>query len=179
MEQLKIMFKELDEDGSGELTMDEINSAPEHLITELKEIAGTDNIHDLFDMLDYDGGGAIDTDEFCEGVIKATSSDRTSMELGRVMKQCGLILNNSRTLVAAVRGEEEQQGGATRSMDSRITDLEKDIGEIKMDISKILTLVQQQARQPAKQESSAVKSSNCNDERSAHFQLGEDVLEDC
>eukprot|EP00930_Biecheleria_cincta_P029535 TRINITY_DN20536_c0_g1_i1.p1 TRINITY_DN20536_c0_g1~~TRINITY_DN20536_c0_g1_i1.p1 ORF type:complete len:478 (+),score=95.30 TRINITY_DN20536_c0_g1_i1:58-1491(+) len=44
MEQLKLMFKELDEDGSGELSMDEIDGAPEELREQLIEIAGTEDL---------------------------------------------------------------------------------------------------------------------------------------
>ncbi|CAE7825437.1 unnamed protein product [Symbiodinium microadriaticum] len=87
MEELKVMFHELDEDGSGDLSLSEIRSAPEHLRAELQELAGSEDIEQLFMMLDYDGGGAVDADEFCEGVFKAASSDRTSMELGRITKQ--------------------------------------------------------------------------------------------
>mmetsp|Transcript_80261 Transcript_80261/g.141668 ORF Transcript_80261/g.141668 Transcript_80261/m.141668 type:complete len:587 (-) Transcript_80261:28-1788(-) len=100
MEQLKVMFLELDEDGSGELTMDEIDSAPEVAREQLGEIAGTDDLAELFSMLDYDGGGTVGVDEFCEGVLKATSSAPGVMELGRLVKQCSDILKNSRETCA-------------------------------------------------------------------------------
>ena len=51
------MFKELDEDGSGELTPEEIESAPEEMREQLVALAGTDDIESLFQMLDYDDGG--------------------------------------------------------------------------------------------------------------------------
>ena len=47
--QLKLMFEELDEDGSGELTLDEINAAPPDVMKSLFEIAGTEDIPTLFE----------------------------------------------------------------------------------------------------------------------------------
>lgn len=108
MEQLKIMFLELDEDGSGELTMDEIDAAPEEIREELVDIAGTDDIQGLFEMLDYDGGGTVGVEEFCEGVIKATNAEKP-MELGRLLKQCSDILKNSRKTVDILKGEDVQE----------------------------------------------------------------------
>ncbi|CAJ1443385.1 unnamed protein product [Effrenium voratum] len=108
MEELKLMFHELDEvtltldaceravsgqsrdveDGSGDLSLDEIRTAPEHLRLELKdELAGNADIEELFVMLDYDGGGAVDSDEFCEGVFKAASRlDPTCAARGRQLR---------------------------------------------------------------------------------------------
>ena len=43
------MFEELDEDGSGELTLDEINAAPPDVMKSLFEIAGTEDITTLFE----------------------------------------------------------------------------------------------------------------------------------
>ncbi|CAE6972823.1 pdxT [Symbiodinium natans] len=95
MAQLRLMFEELDEDGSGEVTLDEIMAAPEDVKQSLFEIAGTEDIQTLFEMLDFDGGGSLETDEFCQGVFKASSSSKP-LELDRLMKQCRDILMNSR-----------------------------------------------------------------------------------
>mmetsp|Transcript_34762 Transcript_34762/g.63255 ORF Transcript_34762/g.63255 Transcript_34762/m.63255 type:complete len:649 (+) Transcript_34762:31-1977(+) len=105
MEQLKVMFREMDDDGSGELSMDEIDAAPDEVREQLVEIAGTDDINSLFEMLDYDGGGTVGTDEFCDGVMKANFSDKP-LEISRLMKQCSDILQNSREAVTLLRGEE-------------------------------------------------------------------------
>eukprot|EP00930_Biecheleria_cincta_P099202 TRINITY_DN90846_c0_g1_i1.p1 TRINITY_DN90846_c0_g1~~TRINITY_DN90846_c0_g1_i1.p1 ORF type:complete len:622 (+),score=109.38 TRINITY_DN90846_c0_g1_i1:59-1867(+) len=125
MEQLKIMFLELDEDGSGELTMDEINAAPDEIRDQLTEIAGTDDIQSLFEMLDYDGGGTVGTDEFCEGVIKATNSEKP-MELTRLLKQCSDILINSRKTVAILNGEDTADSKEGADDDSRPSPKKKD-----------------------------------------------------
>jgi len=105
MEQLKVMFREMDDDGSGELSMEEINAAPDEVREQLVEIAGTEDIDSLFEMLDYDGGGTVGTDEFCDGVMKANNSDKP-MEISRLLKQCSDILQNSREAVTLLRGEE-------------------------------------------------------------------------
>jgi len=105
MENLKVMFRELDEDGSGEVSQDEITQAPEDVLEHLTEIAGTDDIPALFEMLDYDGGGTLEVDEFCEGVFKATTSSKP-MEIDRMVKQCNDILFNQRSAVAILNGKE-------------------------------------------------------------------------
>ena len=104
MAQLKLMFDELDEDGSGELTLDEINAAPPDVMQSLFEIAGTEDIPTLFEMLDYDGGGTLETDEFCEGIFKASTSAKP-LELDRLMKQCRDILGNSRKVLDILYGD--------------------------------------------------------------------------
>ncbi|CAK9109206.1 unnamed protein product [Durusdinium trenchii] len=91
LEQLKVMFLELDTDGSGELTLEELKTAPEEVREQLEAVAGTEDIEGLFQMLDYDGGGSLDTSEFCEGVLKASTSEKP-LELTRLVKQCSDIL---------------------------------------------------------------------------------------
>ena len=52
-------FKELDADGSGSLSLDEVMSAPEHVRDELKKMISADDLEELFRILDMDGGGEI------------------------------------------------------------------------------------------------------------------------
>lgn len=107
MEHLKIMFQDLDEDGSGELDMVEINGAPPDIKEQLIDIAGTDDIQSLFDVLDYDGGGSVGTEEFCEGVFRFNTSEKP-MELGKLAKQCSEILRNAREISAVLSNDEEK-----------------------------------------------------------------------
>lgn len=109
MERLRDMFAELDEDGSGELTMEEIEDAPPGIRAQLVEIAGTEDIGSLFEMLDYDGSGTVGTDEFCDGVIKAANGV-TPVEMSRLIKQNTDILHNSRQVIAMLRGEDYEAG---------------------------------------------------------------------
>jgi len=107
MEQLKTMFQDLDEDGSGELSMDEIDGAPPDIMDQLVDIAGTEDIQSLFEVLDYDGGGTVGTDEFCEGVFRFKTSDKP-MELGKLTKQCAEILLNAREIWAVLSNDEDK-----------------------------------------------------------------------
>ncbi|CAK9089730.1 Voltage-dependent calcium channel type A subunit alpha-1 [Durusdinium trenchii] len=75
----------------GELTLEELKTAPEEVREQLEAVAGTEDIEGLFQMLDYDGGGSLDTSEFCEGVLKASTSEKP-LELTRLVKQCSDIL---------------------------------------------------------------------------------------
>jgi len=142
MEALRLMFIDLDEDESGALTLDEINAAPEAIREELQEIAGTDDITALFEMLDYDGGGSIDTNEFCEGVIRATNSDKP-VELGRLVKQCSDILSNSRRLVDCVSGtllegsDTERDGG----VEARLQNMEGKMKAMQQDMARVVKAV--------------------------------------
>ncbi|CAJ1336439.1 unnamed protein product, partial [Effrenium voratum] len=108
MESLKKMFLELDEDGSGELSVEELLDAPEEAQDQLKEIAGSGDLMELFNLLDYDGGGTVGVEEFCEGVLKASSSAPGTIELGSLVKQCAEIMKNSREAVTLLseKGQE-------------------------------------------------------------------------
>eukprot|EP00931_Biecheleriopsis_adriatica_P032535 TRINITY_DN18982_c0_g1_i1.p1 TRINITY_DN18982_c0_g1~~TRINITY_DN18982_c0_g1_i1.p1 ORF type:complete len:623 (-),score=132.90 TRINITY_DN18982_c0_g1_i1:156-2024(-) len=107
LESLKQMFLELDEDGSGELSMDEIDSAPEDAQDCLKTIAATDNLQALFEMLDYDGGGTLGVEEFCNGVFKATTCAPGMMELGRMVQQCTQIHQDSKEAMEILKDKDK------------------------------------------------------------------------
>jgi len=98
--------------------MEEIDAAPAEVRDQLVEIAGTEDIDSLFEMLDYDGGGTVGTDEFCDGVMKANNSDKP-MEISRLLKQCSDILQNSREAVTLLRGEEWTGSSADGDDDSK------------------------------------------------------------
>lgn len=115
LEQLKVMFLELDSDGSGELTLEELKGAPEEVREQLKEVAGTEDIEGLFQMLDYDGGGSLDTDEFCEGVLRASTSEKP-LELTRLVKQCSDILKLCRNMYVYQSSQKFDIGDLERKM---------------------------------------------------------------
>merc|ERR1711920_575918 len=91
---LRNMFREMDEDGSGLLDMTELRGASDEIKAQLQRICNMEDVEEIFKSLDYDESGAVDIDEFCEGMLKATS-DRPG-ELIRILKQCTEILQNTR-----------------------------------------------------------------------------------
>lgn len=204
IDHLKAMFLTLDEDGSGELTMDEINNAPEETQQQLKEIVATDDLRELFDMLDYDGGGTIGVEEFCDGILKATTRSTGILELGRLVKQCSDTLQNTREAIAILRMKDMKEFCESRKgtvppfdaqsnsivasevpstvnsrpvsanplrrlsrpkagvmnfgdmvqeedinrLDSKVTKMETDIGDMRQDISKILQMMNDKMQRP-------------------------------
>ncbi len=60
-EQLRRIFEELDEDGSGELDRDEVRS----MVTQLGMDASEKDVDAAMSAMDADGGGTVDFEEFC------------------------------------------------------------------------------------------------------------------
>lgn len=165
MEHLKVMFEELDEDGSGELCMEEIETCPDEVRESLVDIAGTEDIKGLFMLLDYDGGGSVDTEEFCQGVIRAAANEKP-LELSKLIKQCGEILQNCRQASSILSGKdgEEVEGDDAQPPDSNdkndggkkgkqkeitltgITDrlgvMKKSVDDLELDIADISNVIQ-------------------------------------
>merc|ERR1712079_803949 len=100
MPKLRHMFREMDEDNSGELDIFELRGASEEIKSQLQRICNMEDVEEIFKSLDYDESGAVDIDEFCEGMLKATS-DRPG-ELVRIMKQCSEILRTTRDAAAVL-----------------------------------------------------------------------------
>merc|ERR1712032_335604 len=98
---LKAMFRELDTDGSGELDIHELRDAPEDVLDQLQQVSNMSDCEELFNILDYDGGGTVQIDEFCEGLLKA--QENKPLELIRLMKQCNDIMHTTRMTVEYVK----------------------------------------------------------------------------
>lgn len=173
MESLKNMFLELDEDGSGELSLEELLDAPESATDQLKEIAGSSDLEELFGLLDYDGGGTVGVEEFCEGVLKASSAPPGAMELSSLVKQCAEILKNSREALAILTDEKALQELARKGgldtpgtpnssatgtepasgievhqvdlLGTKVSKVEADFGKVQSNISEIMGVLHQRA----------------------------------
>eukprot|EP00928_Gymnodinium_smaydae_P022252 TRINITY_DN1874_c0_g1_i1.p1 TRINITY_DN1874_c0_g1~~TRINITY_DN1874_c0_g1_i1.p1 ORF type:complete len:563 (+),score=81.22 TRINITY_DN1874_c0_g1_i1:124-1689(+) len=64
------VFRHVDVDGSGELTLEEMEHVHvKHLPKEFKEKVSVENMKDMFDILDVDGTGKLSEMEFVEGLI--------------------------------------------------------------------------------------------------------------
>merc|ERR550539_2087015 len=73
MPKLRRMFHEMDEDQSGELDLTELRGASDEIKAQLQRICNMEDVEEIFKVLDYDESGAVDIDEFFEGMLKATS----------------------------------------------------------------------------------------------------------
>jgi len=88
--QLKRMFEEMDEDGSGTLTLDELEDAPDYLKEELSKCLDTESLIELWEILDNHCMGEVSIEEFCEGITKVATSAQP-MEFTRIMKQLSFL----------------------------------------------------------------------------------------
>merc|ERR1712139_103943 len=83
---IKQAFYELDEDGSGSLSLEEILEAPEDTQDLMKEVVDINNLQDLFEFLDEDGSGEVGVDEFADGMMKVAVQD-APIELVQVQSE--------------------------------------------------------------------------------------------
>merc|ERR1719460_198515 len=79
------VFMDLDEDGSGSLGLEEVQGAPESVKGELMKLVGQDDIEELFQVLDRDGGGELDIEEFFDGISQIVMG-KVDMDQLRMMK---------------------------------------------------------------------------------------------
>jgi voltage-gated sodium channel len=77
MPRIEKMFEQLDADGSGDISLDEIEAAPEELADELAKCFQTDDLYELFEMLDNDRTGTVPIHQFCSELVKVVVSDRS------------------------------------------------------------------------------------------------------
>ncbi|OLP94416.1 hypothetical protein AK812_SmicGene23571 [Symbiodinium microadriaticum] len=69
-------FEDLDEDGSGYISRDEIEGVPVTVLPpKLLENVSIDSMVDLFELLDVDGGGQLTQHEFVEGLLNLVLMD--------------------------------------------------------------------------------------------------------
>eukprot|EP00930_Biecheleria_cincta_P056662 TRINITY_DN42733_c0_g1_i1.p1 TRINITY_DN42733_c0_g1~~TRINITY_DN42733_c0_g1_i1.p1 ORF type:complete len:593 (-),score=97.07 TRINITY_DN42733_c0_g1_i1:247-1875(-) len=67
---LQEIFDQIDTDGSGEITIEEMEAVHvTHLPKEFKDKVSVQNMKDLFEVLDQDGSGKLAHDEFIEGLL--------------------------------------------------------------------------------------------------------------
>merc|ERR1719217_2015692 len=85
IKKVRIMFEQMDTDGSGEVDMSEIRSASPECQEMLAEVIDINDMEDFIRTLDADGSGTIGIDEFCDGMIKAQG-----LSLGAHFKICGM-----------------------------------------------------------------------------------------
>eukprot|EP00746_Dinoflagellata_sp_MGD_P143925 gnl/MRDRNA2_/MRDRNA2_76683_c0_seq1.p1 gnl/MRDRNA2_/MRDRNA2_76683_c0~~gnl/MRDRNA2_/MRDRNA2_76683_c0_seq1.p1 ORF type:complete len:539 (+),score=72.59 gnl/MRDRNA2_/MRDRNA2_76683_c0_seq1:133-1749(+) len=80
------VFLELDQDENGTVTLDEMLEAGADTVAELHGIMATDEVAELFELLDNDGSGEVSIDEFCDGLTRLHNCDSQSIEFIRLRK---------------------------------------------------------------------------------------------
>jgi len=79
VEQLRRIFIEADADGDGQLSMEEFQACKAKISGAL-DIEGAEVDQDLdkvYEVIDFDGSGSVDVDEFLDGMVRAKSDLRT------------------------------------------------------------------------------------------------------
>ena len=86
MPQIQSLLKTLDADGSNTISLEELENAPHELRETLREI----DVRTMFDVLDVDGAGEVDIDEFCYALLQLCANSATFDDLRR-SKYCASI----------------------------------------------------------------------------------------
>merc|ERR1711907_449804 len=87
------MFEGLDKDHDGEISLLEFGNCPEKTRRELCDLFDTDDLVELFEVLDVDGGGSVSIDEFCDEMTKLATT-QMPLEQIRLLKQMSILRNN-------------------------------------------------------------------------------------
>ncbi|CAK0885015.1 unnamed protein product [Prorocentrum cordatum] len=113
MPKLRSLFLALDISGDGEVDLSEIFNAPSEIQEAMKHIVGLDELEEVFRLLDYDGSGLIDIEEFVEGIMRS-QSDKPS-ELAVLVKQGRAILNRLKGISDQVGSDGNPRRSSTRN----------------------------------------------------------------
>ena len=79
------LFHELDPDGNGWVTFQEIQNASTELKNELSSFVQADDLVEIFQLLDEDRSGRLNIDEFVASLLRIVTSD-VPIEFLRIMK---------------------------------------------------------------------------------------------
>lgn len=80
------------------------------------QFLNAENLTELFDMIDVDGSGEVNIDEFCEGISKLASSE-TPVEFIRILKQLGTVRHDQRQMHGQISQVVEAQGRIERRLE--------------------------------------------------------------
>ena len=99
---IRHLFKEMDADGDGLCDLHEVLTAPPEIQQELGKVMGTDNLVELFEILDIDGSGSLDLDEFVDGISKLVCNDQP-MDQIRMQKNMNILRNDMKEVLYYVK----------------------------------------------------------------------------
>jgi len=92
---VRAAFQSLDEDGSGDITREELLNMGEDMKRHMTELLCTDDPVEVFDSLDVDGSGDISIQEFCQGIEDIVFGNRP-IEFKRMETQIKSMLKQMR-----------------------------------------------------------------------------------
>jgi hypothetical protein len=136
----------MDSDGNGDITLQEFGSCDQDIRENLCEVFHTDDLVELFEVLDVDGGGSVSITEFCDEMTKLATS-QLPMEQVRMLKQMSIIRSNVFNLNGSV-GEMDrgicEMAGNQGKLDMRISAVERKLTTMDTslaDINKSLKMI--------------------------------------
>jgi len=113
MPKLKSLFETLDTSHDGFVDFEELTGAPPDIKEAMQHIVGLDELEEVFSLMDYDGSGVIDIEEFVDGIMRS-QADKPS-ELFVLVKQGKAILDRLQGLEPRPAVEVRADGGAPRA----------------------------------------------------------------
>jgi voltage-gated sodium channel len=85
------LFQALDRTQRKELSLDDFQQAPDDVQQELFRMCRLDHANEIFEMLDWDDNGAVDIQEFCDGIMRVQGN--TQVEIMQLLKQTDRCLS--------------------------------------------------------------------------------------
>eukprot|EP00927_Polykrikos_kofoidii_P071554 TRINITY_DN67815_c0_g1_i1.p1 TRINITY_DN67815_c0_g1~~TRINITY_DN67815_c0_g1_i1.p1 ORF type:complete len:590 (-),score=67.52 TRINITY_DN67815_c0_g1_i1:37-1785(-) len=96
--EVKKMFRVLDTDSDGELSLADLAAAPEQLQEDLLYLMKTDDLQELFRLMDDDFSGTVKVDEFIKNISKAQSGDSImKLQLSYIVSVLGCACSQLRS----------------------------------------------------------------------------------
>eukprot|EP00929_Paragymnodinium_shiwhaense_P100946 TRINITY_DN6364_c0_g1_i4.p1 TRINITY_DN6364_c0_g1~~TRINITY_DN6364_c0_g1_i4.p1 ORF type:complete len:155 (-),score=40.81 TRINITY_DN6364_c0_g1_i4:373-804(-) len=106
------MFDALDLDQSGEVSEEELYSAPDALKERLEHITGFHNPAEFVHLLDIDGNGRLKVEEFMHGLLKAVrGATFGDFKMDKILLQTDML---TEVLLGGEVGEENTQIASVR-----------------------------------------------------------------
>jgi len=96
-ENLRRMFQNADQDGSGLLTVEELKGSYENpeFRAEIDAFGSLEDLVRLFDLCDLDGGGSLSADEFLDGMMRY-EEDRALYLCSRIYELLRIMLRTNK-----------------------------------------------------------------------------------